>query len=860
MNSGFAVEAGGAVGGMTRLQAALTGQTWLLSIVNCVRNHPKNITCRLFEFDYYDISLNDGDCVAPQDAETMNLTSAIRDVVLEEDLTALQLRFRQCIRIGYEIPDCYTGCTSSCGCIVCDPNDISDFWPFFAKVLQEIHGADLVSIDDQQPVNHMQGEFAQLAYVDVSYVTVLLIECRGCTDWTLEKVRIVLSVTFPNDVTSFTSPESPRSLLQGRGTSQGHASPGTASPKQIDESMDVKHLELSRVNCDPLYMCLSAVRNIQGFTMVATMSVEERMACEDVLELSIQKLIADPDWAGKYVSLTPGHPDEISLAEYKQYVEDGLMFPPSPNDPRMVVSGQAQHWPYGRGAYISADEMTTIWVGCGDHVVVNARDPETQYVDLVFERLRVSTQYIESNEAVEFRRDERCGFINSMPLHAGTGMQAVASISCPNLTHDGTADLVNQIIREEDLDLEVRPVPVRSWYPCCECNEVGADGTVQVALVRTYGVTEKWIVQKLYKSISRLNEVNERYVSQARSWTKHKEKRDTEIKALAKRFQEVEEHARDKADMHKVGVNDLAIEFDIEIVDAMVLTDEQHKAKFGHKKEESGAVPTSITLYADSEEQYRSWLVVLHWLADNCAGPSPTGDPRMATGRIAPRRLTQDEWATMSSVKGLIDLPFSSLRNLFSMLQKKGVLGMRDSHDRCYRLYATFQMELYAYQTQLSDRMRTDFKIDGLLQSCSGLNYRQVLSTLCLLNYGKVDCLPYAESMDAYIMETQLVALRLIQTALGEWVARRSWQKNPEVHPSGVMASFWHRHSVTYLVALRAARDARLRTLKLLMKMVRRTRPTAMTMEELRKSKQLKGMLPTTDSDVPRGTMSVSCL
>ena len=36
-------------GGFTKLQAALSGQTWLLSIANCVQDHPQNFACRMFE-------------------------------------------------------------------------------------------------------------------------------------------------------------------------------------------------------------------------------------------------------------------------------------------------------------------------------------------------------------------------------------------------------------------------------------------------------------------------------------------------------------------------------------------------------------------------------------------------------------------------------------------------------------------------------------------------------------------------------------------------------------------------------------------------------------------------------------------
>lgn len=377
-----------------------------------------------------------------------------------------------------------------------------------------------------------------------------------------------------------------------------------------------------------------------------------------------------------------------------------------------------------------------------------------------------------------------------------------------------------------------------------------------MALTRTYGVTEGWIVQKMYKSLSRLNELNLRYESQARKWKAKEEKRKLKMVKLLKRFEEAEEDARDAADLAhgEAGNKDLKIEFDIEIIDAEVLTEDAHRKKFGHEHfEKDLPVLRTITMFADSEEQYASWLVVLHWLADDCQGVAPVQDPRMAPGGIAPRRLTQDEWATMRAVIGLIDLPFSSLRTFFGDLQTRGVLGMSDSHDREYLLYATFQMELYAYQTTASDIMREEFKIDDLLQPCAGLNYRHVLSRLCLLNYGKVGCLPYAESMDSCVHETQMVALRLIQTAVGEWIARRAWQKNPEAHPNAVLHTFWRAHPTTYLVALRAARNTRLRTLKLLMKLVRKTRPVAMTMEELEISRKMKGMLPMAEVTQDRG-------
>jgi len=99
--------------------------------------------------------------------------------------------------------------------------------------------------------------------------------------------------------------------------------------------------------------------------------------------------------SGRYVSLTPGHINEVSEKEYKQLVEDGLMFPPAHTDPALMAAGLAADWPHGRGAYISADEKTVVHVGHIDHVRVISRDPECEYLNLLMDRLEVSLDIIQ---------------------------------------------------------------------------------------------------------------------------------------------------------------------------------------------------------------------------------------------------------------------------------------------------------------------------------------------------------------------------------------------------------------------------------------------------------------------------------
>jgi len=68
---------------------------------------------------------------------------------------------------------------------------------------------------------------------------------------------------------------------------------------------------------------------------------------------------------------------------------------------------------------------------------------------------------------------------------------------------------LQELIDLHSLDLEICQIPVSAWQGCSGPGQwVGAGGSVRVAVKRTYGVTEAWIVQSFYRSIARLNEFN----------------------------------------------------------------------------------------------------------------------------------------------------------------------------------------------------------------------------------------------------------------------------------------------------------------------------------------------------------------
>lgn len=54
-----------------------------------------------------------------------------------------------------------------------------------------------------------------------------------------------------------------------------------------------------------------------------------------------KELIADPAFGGRYVSITPGHPNFIDSNEYNKLVKDHIMFKDMSADSYLVTAGIA---------------------------------------------------------------------------------------------------------------------------------------------------------------------------------------------------------------------------------------------------------------------------------------------------------------------------------------------------------------------------------------------------------------------------------------------------------------------------------------------------------------------------------------
>ena len=255
---------------------------------------------------------------------------------------------------------------------------------------------------------------------------------------------------------------------------------------------------------------LSCARNLKAFNLVSTMTQDERTTVEDLLGHTIMMLIERPEWRGRYVSLTPGHPNEIQASEHEGLAAEGLMFPAATTNAEMEAGGLTADWPYGRGCWISQDERTTIWIGNEDHLLINAGGSSEHDVDVLLDQLAVMLEIVEDTEkGIEFQFDARySGYVTSSIKRAGTGMVASAKLKLPKMTIDGSADRVREVIKEKKLDMQivVEDKAVSQGFEklssmgagLLSSDDVASGGEVHLEVKRTYMVTEAHIAASLY--------------------------------------------------------------------------------------------------------------------------------------------------------------------------------------------------------------------------------------------------------------------------------------------------------------------------------------------------------------------------
>merc|ERR1739848_162705 len=172
-----------------------------------------------------------------------------------------------------------------------------------------------------------------------------------------------------------------------------------------------------------LQCCNSGIQNSDSAMGCYAMNPNDYDEFEKFFKPVFDKLISMPEFGGEYVSLTPGHPKQMSTERYDELVKAHIMFKDMANDSYLVNAGIAGDWPHGRGCYVSGDKGFIIWCGEEDHLRIMAMKKSTCIND-VFDRLKSAIDVVEDLIPGGCANSPDFGVITSCPTNMGTGMRA----------------------------------------------------------------------------------------------------------------------------------------------------------------------------------------------------------------------------------------------------------------------------------------------------------------------------------------------------------------------------------------------------------------------------------------------------
>jgi protein-arginine kinase len=126
----------------------------------------------------------------------------------------------------------------------------------------------------------------------------------------------------------------------------------------------------------------------------------------------------------------------MTEAQTQQLIDDHFLF--RGKDKMQAASGYHEHWPQGRGIFLSKDKKFLLWINEGDHLRIISMEKGGD-VRAVFDRLSRGIAAIEAGlRSVTgldevFMRDDRLGMITCCPSNLGTAMRGSVHILVPKL-------------------------------------------------------------------------------------------------------------------------------------------------------------------------------------------------------------------------------------------------------------------------------------------------------------------------------------------------------------------------------------------------------------------------------------------
>lgn len=176
---------------------------------------------------------------------------------------------------------------------------------------------------------------------------------------------------------------------------------------------------------------IRVARNLSMFPLNPGGTRESREAIADLMEKVYATLPEGSDLKGDFFRHTT-----MTDAERQKLIDDHFLF--RGGDRMQAASGYHEHWPHGRGVYLSKDKAFVNWVNEGDHLRIISMQQGGD-VKAVFSRLSRAAAAIENGvrqitgQEDVFMMHPKFGAVTCCPSNIGTGMRGSVHILVPKL-------------------------------------------------------------------------------------------------------------------------------------------------------------------------------------------------------------------------------------------------------------------------------------------------------------------------------------------------------------------------------------------------------------------------------------------
>ena len=218
-------------------------------------------------------------------------------------------------------------------------------------------------------------------------------------------------------------------------------------------------------------------RSLKGFPLNSKMTSSDYMRLENTVRPVLESLTGD--LAGEYHSLS-----ELAESEQEELLAQHLLF--AECDSYLTDAGACQHWPTGRGIFVSSRKSFVVWVGEEDHLRIIAIQKGGD-LSSVFQRLAEGVETL--SRGLEFVRDESLGYVTFCPSNLGTTLRASVHLTLPSLASQARLESL-----AAEANLQVRGTGGE------HTESVG--GIVDLSNVKRLGATELDIVAEMYEAVT----------------------------------------------------------------------------------------------------------------------------------------------------------------------------------------------------------------------------------------------------------------------------------------------------------------------------------------------------------------------